>query len=387
MAVDTAKILQERRDIDFSSRIAELEPDAGPLTVLLKKLDKTTVDTAEFRWFESERNPRWGEYAGSDESGTHSTTLQVDDASIFRKNEVLIVPRTGEVMLITADPNKTNNTIQVVRGYSGTTAADLQTGDAILILNNAHEENAKAGPMKVVQPYRVRNYTQIIRNPVMISGTLDAEKQRANPRERLRLQRKAGVEHLIDIEYALWFGKPYEDLSGPHPRRTTGGVLHFVTENILDVRSEAGGKLSFGLLEEWLEDAFRYGSSEKWLFAAPRVISVLDILAENKLRVQPREKTYGVQIQQWVSAHGTINIVKHNLFEGDEYGHMAVLLDLDVDELAYVHLEGRDTKLRLNIGDPDRDGYMDEYLTECGLRLPLAKRHAAIFGVEEAASS
>src|SRR5690554_82233 len=137
MAVDTAKILQERRDIDFSNRIAELEPDAGPLTVLLKKISKTTVDTAEYRWFESERNARWAEFDGSDESSP-GTTITLVDTSILRPNELLKNPRTGEVLLVTSITDAT--TASVRRGYGSTAAANMKKGDALLIMNNAQQE-------------------------------------------------------------------------------------------------------------------------------------------------------------------------------------------------------------------------------------------------------
>jgi len=53
-------------------------------------------------------------------------------------------------------------------------------------------------------------------------------------------------------------------------------------------------------MEQWLEDVFRYGSQEKWLFAAPRLISVIDQIAEGRLQTRPKEETYGVRVREWV---------------------------------------------------------------------------------------
>src|SRR5690606_4514507 len=176
----------------------------------------------------------------------------------------------------------------------------------------------------------------------------------------LRLQRKASVEHLLDIEYAIWFGEPKEDLSaGPDgPQRSTGGVLYFARDNILDVKSENGGALTYELFEQWPEEAMKYGSKTKWLFASSRLLTVFDILAEQKLQVERGGDTYGVAIRRWVSNHGNINVVHRPLFEGEEYGHMGVLIYLDVEDLGLVHLPGRDTRLRLNVGERARDGYL-----------------------------
>lgn len=382
--VDTSTIFQERRDFDYSKRIAELEPDAGPLTTLLKKLGKTTVDTAEFRWFEYERNPRWATRVGAaEESPSDQVSVAAGQGTYFRSGDLIKVPRTGEVILVLS---ASGDTLNVVRGYGVTAAASLNDQEPLLIISNAYQENSVPGPMKVGQPTKVYNYVQIIKNPVSISGTLNAEKQRANPKERARIQKQAGIEHLIDIEYALWFGEPKEELNATPdgPRRTTGGVLYFAKDNVLDVASENGGTLTYALMEQWLEEAMRYGSRTKWLFASARLVSVLDTLAENKLQVKPRAETYGVSVRTWVSAHGELNIVKHHLFEGEEYGHMGVLLDLNTPDLAYVHLAGRDTRLRVNIGEPARDGYMDSWESDVGLRFPLSKRHGVITGVQQA---
>src|SRR5690606_1448651 len=278
-----------------------------------------------------------------------NTVLNVADASIFRKWDVVDVPLTGEIMLVTS-VNTANNQITVYRGYGTTPAAILENGETLLIIANAHEENARAGAMKMGQPVKKSNYVQIFRNPVAISKTADAEKQRANPQERLRLQKKVGVEHMIDIEYAFWFGEAKEDLVNitDGPRRMTGGVLYVATENVLDVQSEHGVVLTYARMVQWLEDVFRYAPQEKRRFAAPRLISVIDQIAEGRLQTRPKEETYGDRVREWVSAHGVLNIVKHPLFRGPEYGNMGVVIDLQVEELDYVHLPGRETKLRLN---------------------------------------
>src|SRR5690606_3577156 len=148
-------------------------------TVLLKKIGKDTIQTAEFSWFEDERNARTTTYTGTTESGSHATTIDVDDASIFRKWDVVADPATGEIILVTAVDTGAN-TIDVYRGYGTTASADLTNGDTLLIIANAHEENARAGAMKMGQPVKKSNFVQIFRNPVTISKTADAEKQRAN---------------------------------------------------------------------------------------------------------------------------------------------------------------------------------------------------------------
>ena len=179
----------------------------------------------------------------------------------------------------------------------------------------------------------------------------------------------------------MWLGKKGKDTHNGKPRRTTGGILEFLTENVLEVSANSAnsGGLTEQAFTEWLEDVFRYGSSEKILFACGRLCTIIDLWAQNKLKTVPGERTYGVKIKEYVSSHGTLFIVKHKLFEGAVYGGMGVILDMN--NVAYCPLKGRDTKLLTGRQDPDEDAVKDEYITEFGVEVRLPKTHAIIKGV------
>ena len=53
---------------------------------------------------------------------------------------------------------------------------------------------------------------------------------------------------------------------------------------------------------------------------------------------------------------------------------------IDPENVRYCHLDGRDTKLKTNIQENDRDGIKDEYLTECSLEVRLPKTHMLLTG-------
>jgi len=57
-----------------------------------------------------------------------------------------------------------------------------------------------------------------------------------------------------------------------------------------------------------------------------------------------------------------------------------------MDYVYYRPLRGRDTKLRANIQENDRDGWKDEYMTEFGMELRLEKAHAIVKGVTAGAA-
>lgn len=189
-------------------------------------------------------------------------------------------------------------------------------------------------------------------------------------------QKKKGVEHMIDIARAFYFGQKKEDTSGTHPKRTTAGLLSFLTANNYD----AGGALTQSEFDQSIcEVAFKYGSKEKLMLASARVLSVINGWALGKLQIQQGEDTFGLAVVKYVSPFGVLNIVHEPLFEGAIYGGYAAILD--VENVKYRPLKGRDTKLETNIQANDEDQRKDQYITECGLEVRLPQTHALLTGV------
>lgn len=377
MAVGTNTIAEHRLRIDMSEKIAELEPNASPLITLTKKMKRRRVVTnPEFNWMEQDPGNRWDAINNATGYNNNATVWAVDNAGYFRVGDIVHVPRTTEVVLVTNVDN-TENTITVIRGWGGSTTAPLVDDDPLVILGNANEEGAKLREIKTTEPVKKTNYTQILRTPVGVTNTLAATST-YGPKAMAYYRHLDGINHAIDMERTMWLGKKGKDIHNGKPRRTTGGILEFLTENVLDVSAISGG-LTEQAFTEWLEDVFRYGSSEKILFACGRLCTIIDLWAQNKLKTVPGERTYGVKVKEYVSSHGTLFIVKHKLFEGPVYGGMGVILDMN--NVAYCPLKGRDTKLLTGRQDPDEDAVKDEYITEFGVEVRLPKTHAIIKGV------
>lgn len=373
MAVGTNTIAGHRLRIDMSEKIAELEPNASPLITLTKKMKRRRVVTnPEFSWMEQDPGNRWDAI----NNANSATVWTVGNAGYFRVGDIVQVPRTTEVVLVTAVDN-TGNTITVKREWGDSNTASLVNGDPIVIIGNANEEGAKLREIKTTEPVKKTNYTQILRTPVGVTNTLAATST-YGPKAMAYYRHLDGINHAIDMERTMWLGKKGKDIHNGKHRRTTGGILEFLTENVLEVSANSGG-LTEQAFTEWLEDVFRYGSSEKILFACGRLCTIIDLWAQNKLKTVPGERTYGVKIKEYVSSHGTLYIVKHKLFEGAVYGGMGVILDMN--NVAYCPLKGRDTKLLTGRQDPDEDAVKDEYITEFGVEVRLPKTHAIIKGV------
>lgn len=165
------------------------------------------------------------------------------------------------------------------------------------------------------------------------------------------------------------------------PRRTTGGLRQFITTNVTDL---GGAPLTVPIMEAFIRSGFRYNSQggkrgSKIFVCSRLILSAFAEFSRGQLLTNPKSETYGVKIYTYESANGTIQIVPHELLEGDTYSGWGILLDMPFVKSRY--LNGGKTKLRRNIHAPDYDGFTHEYIEECGLQVELEDTHAILEGV------
>src|SRR5215471_14870708 len=92
-------INQSQRVIDMDTKIADLEPNASPLVVLLKKLRRVQAISPKVEWLESILMPRYTVLSAAATSA--ATALPVASATFFRVGDVLRDTSTGEAMEVT----------------------------------------------------------------------------------------------------------------------------------------------------------------------------------------------------------------------------------------------------------------------------------------------
>lgn len=378
----TSNITQNRRVIDMAEKIALLQPNVAPFVTILKKAkkDSRVVYNPKFEWLEDDLlGIRTLVDGNSSTVASSATTVNVDDGSIFRVGDIAKIPSTGECVLVTAI---STNALTVTRGYGSTSAASIADNAEILIIGNAQAENAGARTVKSTQETACYNYTQIFRTPIALSNTEKASKMYGGKDQNYQ-RAKALIEHKRDIANALYFGQRKEDTSGSTPRRTMGGILEFLAGSSQTQAFAAvnGTTLTYNNFDANVaQKVFSYGSEEKLLVAGPKLAAMINSWAVSKLVTEVgKDKTYGVNVKNLLTSYGNLKVIYDPLLaESDVYaGHGLVL---DMANIRYVYLDGRDTKLNTNIQNNDVDGVMDEYLTECSIEVKQPKTHMLITG-------
>lgn len=372
---DTNNITQAKKVIDMSNTIALLQPSATPLISLLKQLKQNTrpAKNPKFSWMEDDLGARWDAINNAAGYAAGDTSIVVDNGDYFTAGYVVKVPRTGEVMLVTA---VATNTLTVTRGYGSTPAAAIVDNDPIAIIGNANQEGSGRLAILTTKESEVYNYTQIFKTPFGVTNTEDATEMYGG-RDLTYQQKKKGIEHMVDMARSFYFGERKEEIpTGGKPRRTTGGILSFLTANNYD----AGGALTQSEFDNNVaEVVFKYGSKEKLLLASSRLLSVINGWAMGKLQINQEAKKFGLNIIEYVTPFGVFMLSHEPLLEGAVYGGYGVAID--VENIAYRPLQGRDTKLETNIQANDADAREDQYITEAGIEVRLPKTHAVITGV------
>lgn len=370
----TGNITAAKRVIDISKKISVLEPDSAPLVQLTKKLEKKVAVNPSFHWLEEGSLNRVDAVNYSTGYTAGDTSIVVDTGAKFRIGDVVKAVASGEQLIVTG---VSTNTLTVGRAWGTTSAAEIANDAVLLIIGNANEEGATKRVMKTEAEVEKTNYLQIFRTPFGVTET-DENSEMYGGKDLAHVRMAQLIEHQKDIERAFWFGEPKEDVTGTHPKRATGGVDYFISTNASDM----GGTMTESEFEAWLRTGFRYGSKTKFVFASPIWISAISFWARGKLQMLPKDKTYGIAVTQFISPHGTVNLVNCQLFgETTAYAGVAYLVDLD--GVKYRYLANRDTKLKTHIEDNSADGEEDEYISEVGLHFEQEKKSSYGYNVTD----
>jgi hypothetical protein len=353
----------------MADKIYLLEPNAAPLYVLVSKLNKRVAINTTFSWLEDTLQPSW-ETLGVSALAADTTLSAVHN--YVNANDVVKVMETNELLMCTAVVGAT--ALTVYRSWGETAAADILTTYNLLILGPAFQEGETGANVTTKATINVQktNYLQIFRKSVEITKTL-ANSELYGGNDRNYQRKKKGIEFLRDLERSFIHGQDIQDTptlaytAPTHARRTTAGLDHWISTN----STTTVGTMTEAEFETALRTVFRYGSNSRYLFCAPLVISVISQWAQGKLSMFPNDKTYGIAITQYLSPHGTLNLVKEVMLEhatvaGTTY-FAGYCYFVELEDIVYRYLQNRDVQLETDIQLPGDDTYKDQYICEVGM--------------------
>ena len=377
----TGQFTADFRPTNYRELFTLLEPTGtAPLQALLSMAGSEATDDPKYNHFRDELPDRKLTVDGAVAStSTASVTVDAsDDQAFVVPGTILINVDTGEVMRATGAPS--GNAIAVARNIGGTTH-QIADGANIIIGGHADSEGGSSPTAVSFDPTTDFNFTQIFKTAVQVSGTLQNTFLRTGDKEQEQLT-KALKMHMSDIERSMFFGKRHEENGNTaSPTRYTGGL----TNSIVNVTDGASYGASANTITEkefdrlLIENIFAYGSTEKVAFCGARVISNLMEVGKNRWQPTQIDNSYGVSLSRYTTYAGDLLVYMHPMFR-QVPGMDQEMIVLDMNEIKYRYMQGRDTQLIRDIQSPDFDGVKHMYQTECGLEMTQAKVHHRIKG-------
>lgn len=365
-ALQTNSGNRDRRPLSWRTEIQYLQPNRTPFLRLLSKVKTRPTDDPEFKVFERDHPSRWTRVNGSQTSG--DTSIEVDDGSMFRVDDVVLVPRTTERFLVTAI---SSNTLTVTRGVVGSTAAAMNDNDWVKILYSREEENGTSAEIVTTDYTTVTNFTQIFKRTYGESRTSTSTKRRgpANLAEERKLAMGLIKE---DMEQAFLWGKKREEASSGSIVRYTGGLDEFITTNRIDME----GGIGYGDIGYLMNVATRFGGSSKVWLCGRDARQQIDALGLTYLQIRPENNRMGMSVKGFETSFGECMLVTHH---GLDNAHAGDLFIIDPEHVAVAELLA--LKHDENIQENDRDGKKHQFLAELGLWLDTEKAHVRVTGL------
>jgi len=252
-------------------------------------------------------------------------------------------------------------------------------------------EGASVGVETKKKVRRLKNCTQIFREPYTITGTANASKYYGGP-ELARLQARKLAKIKGDLEYAiLTQGALALDATSESPTRTFQGfgiggsagvvaTLNGETNTACQVdESTQDLDAMDGVCETIFHDMVS-GSMKKTVFCSNRWLKFMTIAARKDSSTQlvaemGADATAGLRVTKFYGPVGELEFIPHPLLNNalDEYA-----IAIDFNNFNVRPLASRDMQLRSDIVKDGHDGRTDEWLMEVGMEIRNEQTHAIL---------
>jgi len=436
-SADYGQAPDQRKLYDFSDRVAELMPEESPFFVYLSQVAKVATDDNIFRYLENRTVTNYtarnfslaaAVNGGSGVSSPNLYDFTVDDGAgsaigFLTKGMVIAVKTVdsdagyGQALVrVESAPNvqSANTTFSGrvielsnsnVSGYNV-----LADNDECQIVGTSFGEGTGSPDTFSDTIEDDFGYTQIFKTACEMTNTAIATRYRGYANEFDRIWAQKLREHKVDIERAMLFGQKAR-VNGV---QYTEGLVGHIVKNVQPViddsafsyssgnpyyRSVAQSELTYDRLLADLEvifDPARGGSSERLVLASLPVITFFNKMGDGafidasvghanapyRVNMNNVQGSFGHQLMEINTVHGSMFLVKEPLFRGIASGFM---LMADMSKLAYRPLVGnginRDTQIMTNVQNADEDLRKDMIMTEAGLEISLPECHA-LYNVE-----
>lgn len=400
----------DQRPLSWRNQILRLFPNGtAPLTAIMGQSGGKRVTDAQFHWWTKSLPNQAGAITNiytdlalsvayvsggtaGDElyvkcSAATISEIRVGHQVLLRDASDLTVDVSCKVIDRSSNGASSYAKVRLLEADDNSTAGDLSDADRIMVVGNINAEGAAMPDAIAYDPTKWYNFTQIFRTPLDITRT--ARRTYLRTGDAYQEAKRDCLElHSLEMEKAFLFGIPTESVGeNGKPERTTLGLIPAIRGGYTGHGGDAGTVSEYSTESDWsgqtwlqggedwldtqLATMFKYGKREKLAFCGDGALLAINKLIKNSgdHTFTPKTLAYGINVREWVTPVGTINLMTHPLFTHETtMTNTMVIYEPENFKFKYIDdtdfYEDPDKK---NTGWTRKDGTKEEYLTEGGL--------------------
>jgi len=263
-------------------------------TPLISRLPKLPTGSPQFLVTNDNYRPRSNPMNNSGTLASATTSVVVNDASIFDVGDVVQIEQ--EYILVTATNNSTN-TLTITRGYAGTTAANHNDLLPVYLVSNSRT-GAEVNVTSVSRiPQAVTQYCQTVQHAYQVGGALQADANYvtgfATPLDRDRM---LAMQHVMDdFESATYYGKGVP-LSATTSRPLMKGISSLIQTNFVSSPTNAAAYKPSDLVRDTLQACFNGGGNPSVLVVSTDFLSGFAVWGHAAMRLNAGSNVFGTPI-------------------------------------------------------------------------------------------
>jgi len=258
------------------------------------------------------------------------TELVVADTEPFRANQVV---KVGEELILVTGVDVAAKKLAVMRGYAGTTAADIGADAVITVQFVEGAEGADARNSRYKPRVRKSNITQIFDETVEISGTAAAVANYGIDDLYEYEKAKKLLELALQVEKAFIGGIRYEN----GVVRQMNGIRNMLQTNVTDLK---GADLTMDVINDSLQAIYTKGgfaSGGNYEIVVPaKQKRTIGKFSDNLIRIDNRDESRGTVVNRLITDFGEFNVSINDNLNADE------TLILDKNRISLKPLTGRE---------------------------------------------
>ena len=363
----------------------------APIFALTEKGRNSTITTPTFEWTSQKEDViilemSAGVAAGDtlltvtgDMPDTTDYSKQYGSAKMLKPGDILRVQPSTESAsyddeLVLVEQVLGDTSLVVKRGFAGTTAASISSGQKLLFIGSAYSEGSGGPRATSLNPDVWENYVQIFKESAEITTEEDIANAKANIKSRMKFWADAMFKMSQGIEHAIMFGKKSSTVgSNGKPLRTMDGLRAFIPSSRTTIFSSA---VTTNSLIDAIAPVFEYkgtaAGDERIMYvgnqAAVELMKIFTADSNTDIIVDQKEEAYGVKFTTIRTILGDLYMKTHPLMTGNPLlSKSAFIIDYDAIEIRY--LKGFKTKIKKNVQNADEDLIRDLVITKLGLQV------------------